>query len=137
MLLRFSPFAMILLLSACSTGTPKHVAPAARTTPSVAYSDGKSKITPVRPIASSRNTCVDRFNFLRQSGDDKYQKYSKDYIEIGKGFSFLSENKDIMDADARRVFTNTLDMKLKTLCSDVNYAGFTLVQRKIHALSNI
>lgn len=128
---------MILLLSACSTGTPKHVAPAARSTPSVAYSDGKSKMTPVRSIAFSRNTCVDPINFLRPSGDDKYQKYSKDYIEIFKDFSFLSDNKDIMDGDARRVFINTLDMKLKTLCSDVNYAGFTLLQRKIHALSNI
>ncbi|EEQ2185680.1 hypothetical protein QSD79_003765 [Escherichia coli] len=137
MILRFSPFAMILLLSACSTGAPKNVATTARETPSVEYSDGKSKITPVKPVASSQNTCVDRFNFLRHAGDDKYQKYSKDYIEIGNGFNFLSENKDIMDADARRVFTNTLDMKLKTLCSDVNYAGFTLVQRKIHALSNI
>lgn len=94
-------------------------------------------MTPVRSIASSRNTCVDPINFLRPSGDDKYQKYSKDYIEIFKDFSFLSDNKDIMDGDARRVFINTLDMKLKTLCSDVNYAGFTLLQRKIHALSNI
>lgn len=137
MLLRFSPLAMMLLLSACSTDAPKHVAHSASTSPSVEYSDGKSKITPVRPFASSRNTCVDRFNFLRQAGDDRYQKYSKDYIEIGKGFNFLSANRDIMDTDARRVFTNTLDMKLKTLCSDVNYAGFTLVQHKISALSNI
>jgi hypothetical protein len=29
--------------------------------------------------------------FLRQAGGDRYQKYSKDYIEIGEGFNFLSD----------------------------------------------
>lgn len=137
MLARFSIYTMFFFLTACSTGITKISDPSNKTTPRVEYSNGKSKIIPITAVASSNNTCVDRYNFLHQAGDDRYEKYSKDYIEIGKGFNFLNKNKNIMDADARRVFTNTLDMKLKTLCSDVNYAGFTVVQRKISELSNI
>ncbi|EPL4527018.1 hypothetical protein QCK34_004431 [Enterobacter asburiae] len=101
------------------------------------YAKGSSRILPAATLASSNDLCVDHFNFLRQAGDDKYKKFSRDYIQIGDGYNFLNVNKNIMSSDARRVYTNELEMKLNTLCSEVNYAGFQFIQQKIISIRNI
>ena len=137
MLLRSIPIFSVIFLAACSTTSVKHTATKQSPAPTIKYAQNASRIVPVNSVASSNNLCVDHFNFLRQAGDDKYQKYSRDYIQIGDGYSFLNTNKNIMNGDAKRVYTNTLDMKLNTLCSEVNYAGFQVIQQKINALSNI
>ena len=137
MLLRSIPLFSVIFLAACSTTAVKHTATKQSPAPTIKYAQNTSRIVPVSAVASSNNPCVDHFNFLRQTGDDKYQKYSRDYIQIGDGYSFLNTNKNIMNGDAKRVYTNTLDMKLNTLCSEVNYAGFQVIQQKINALSNI
>ncbi|TBL95873.1 hypothetical protein EYY95_00005 [Hafnia alvei] len=137
MLLRSISLLSVIFLAACSTNAVKHNSVKQSPKPTIKYSQNNSRIVPVNSVASSNNPCVDRFNFLRQAGDDKYQKYSRDYIQIGDGYSFLNTNKNIMNGDAKRVYTNTLDMKLNTLCSEVNYAGFQVIQQKINALSNI
>lgn len=137
MLLRSIPLLSVIFLAACSTNAVKHASVKQSPKPVIKYAQNNSRIVPVNSVASSNNPCVDHFNFLRQAGDDKYQKYSRDYIQIGDGYSFLNTNKNIMNGDAKRVYTNTLDMKLNTLCSEVNYAGFQVIQQKINALSNI
>ncbi|WP_380184353.1 hypothetical protein [Kalamiella sp. sgz302252] len=147
MLLRVLPIMAVVLLSACSSGTNKHAATktsgetkqtaAVNPQPVIKYSRGNSKIVPVNPVISSNNQCVDHFNFLRQAGEKKYHKYSQDYIKIGEGYSFLNVNKNIMDNDAKRVYTMKLDMKLDTLCSVVNYAGYKVIQEKIKELYDI
>ncbi|WP_282808361.1 hypothetical protein [Hafnia alvei] len=137
MLLRSIPIFSVIFLAACSTTSVKHTATKQSPAPTIKYAQNASRIVPVNSVTSSNNLCVDHFNFLRQAGDDKYQKYSRDYIQIGDGYSFLNTNKNIMNGDAKRVYTNTLDMKLNTLCSEVNYAGFQVIQQKINALSNI
>lgn len=101
------------------------------------YAANNSRIVPATAISSSNNVCVDRFNFLRQAGDDKYQKYSRDYVQIGDGYRFLATNKNIMSEDAKRVYSGTLEMKLDMLCSEVNYAGYQIIQQKIKSLSTI
>lgn len=137
MLLRSIPLLFVTCLAACSANSVKHASVKQSPKPTIKYAQNNSRIVPVNTVASSNNLCVDHFNFLRQAGDDKYQKYSRDYLQIGDGYSFLNTNKNIMNGDAKRVYTNTLDMKLNTLCSEVNYAGFQVIQQKINALSNI
>ncbi|WP_367300394.1 hypothetical protein [Hafnia alvei] len=137
MLLRSIPLLSFIFLAACSANSVKHASVKQSPKPTIKYAQNNSRIVPVNAVASSNNLCVDHFNFLRQAGDDKYQKYSRDYIQIGDGYSFLNTNKNIMNGDAKRLYSNTLDMKLNTLCSEVNYAGFKVIQQKINALSNI
>lgn len=137
MLLRSISLLSVVFLAACSSGAVKHTATKQSPAPTIKYAQNNSRIVPVNVVASSSNACVDHFNFLRQAGDDKYQKYSRDYTQIGDGYSFLNTNKNIMNNDSKRVYTNTLDMKLNTLCSEVNYAGFQVIQQKIGALSGI
>ncbi|MCE9886108.1 hypothetical protein [Obesumbacterium proteus] len=88
-------------------------------------------------LASTNNVCVDQFNFLREAQSDKYSKYTADYGNIGKGYRFLSVNKNIMDGDAKNVYNMMLEMKLDTLCSKVQYTGYSVVKEKIKELSSI
>lgn len=137
MLLRAAPLLTVFVLAACSTTPVKNNATKQNPSPAVKYEKNNSRIVPVNPVASSNNQCVDYFNFLRQAGNDKYQKYSREYILIGDGYTFLNTNKNIMNSDAKRVYSNALDMKLNTLCSEVNYTGFQVIQQKINALSSV
>ncbi|TBM25848.1 hypothetical protein [Hafnia paralvei] len=137
MLLRTMPLLSVIFLASCSSNTVKQIETPKKTSATVKYEQNNSRIVPVNSIASSNNECVDHFNFLRQAEHDKYPKYSRDYIQIGDGYRFLSTNKNIMNNDAKRMYTQTLDMKLNTLCSEVNYAGFQAIQQKISALSRI
>lgn len=88
-------------------------------------------------VNSSGNTCVDHFNFIKSSHSNDYTRYSKEYGSIGEGYRFLSVNKDIMDKDARNVYTMSLDMKLNTLCTKVQYSGYLLIKEKINNLASI
>ncbi|WP_157737598.1 hypothetical protein [Kosakonia cowanii] len=124
----------ILLLAACSSPFMQHND---YEHPLVHYARNSSKIITINTVASTGNPCVDNFNFLRSAGDDRYPNFSDQYITIGNGYSFLNTNKKIMDKDARQVYTMKLDMKLDTLCSKVNYAGYQLVQKKMKELKNI
>ncbi|CNI60562.1 hypothetical protein [Yersinia pekkanenii] len=137
MLLRIVPLLSVIFLAACSSSAVKHTETEKNAQPVVKYAQNNSKIMPVNALVSSNNLCVDRFNFLRQAGNDKYQKFSRDYIQINDGYRFLNTNKNIMNGDAKRVLTHTLDMKLDTLCSEVNFAGFQVIRQKISALSDI
>ncbi|EKN4184246.1 hypothetical protein NTJ16_003385 [Yersinia ruckeri] len=88
-------------------------------------------------LASSNNTCVDHFNFLREAKSNQYKEYSKDYGDIGKGYRFLNTNKNIMDNDAKEVYTMMLEMKLDTLCSKIQYTGYSVIKAKMGELSHI
>jgi len=124
----------IMLLAACSSSIPGH---SDNARPLVHYARDSSKIITVNTIAATGNQCVDNFNFLRQAGDKNYQEFSHQYITVGEGYNFLNKNKKIMDGDARQVYTMKLDMKLDTLCSKVNYAGYRVVRQKIKELHGI
>lgn len=134
MLLRAFAISPVLFLAACSVQSSGDKA---QTKPAVQYKRENSKIVPVNAIASSNNQCVDHFNFLRQAKDKKYQGYSQQYVDISNGYTFLNVNKNIMDTDAKEVYTMTLNMKLDTLCTKVNYTGFQLIRQKIKALSAV
>jgi len=49
----------------------------------------------------------------------------------------LNVNKNIMDNDAKEVYTMSLEMKLDTLCSKVQYTGYSVVKGKIKELAGI
>lgn len=131
----------VLMLSACSsynTGKPQVKGTMAKEpTLTEKYISSRNTLVPVNAVASSNNVCVDNFNFLRQSGAEKYQTYSKDYVKIGSGYTFLNTNKNIMGSDAKTVYTMQLDMKLEMLCNKVDYAGFQVIKEKIKSLHNI
>lgn len=133
MYLRAIPVVSVLFLAACSSGTVSHTADK----PVVAYAKENSTIVPVKSVASTNNTCVDNFNFLRRAGDSQYERLSRNYIKVNDGFHFLRVNKNIMGEDARRIYTMNLDMKLDTICSEVNFASYKLIQEKIKELNNI
>lgn len=141
MILKLFPVTSLILLAACSSYSGHRVADETATsknnTPAAKYASSRNPLTPVNAIASSNNRCVDDFNFLRQAGGEKYQKYSQDYIKIGEGYRFLNTNKNIMGSDAKEVYTMKLDMVLDTLCTRVNYAGFEVVKEKIKEINVI
>ncbi|MFS1537918.1 MAG: hypothetical protein ACL7BU_03665 [Candidatus Phlomobacter fragariae] len=88
-------------------------------------------------IASSNNECVDRFNFLKEANGGEYQQYSNDYNKISRDYTFLNVNKNIMDKDSKELLSMTLNTKLDTLCSKVQFSGFQSVKEKVKALSSI
>lgn len=120
----------VLFLAACSSGTTTHTADK----PIVTYATESSAIVPVNSVASTSNTCIDNFNFLRRAGDSEYGRLSANYIKINDGFNFLRVNKNIMGEDAKRIYTMNLDMKLDTVCSEVSYVSYQLIQQKIKEL---
>lgn len=134
MLLRAIFITPVLLMTACSSNLSPHKS---TSKPVIKYAKENSRIVPVNSISSSSNQCVDNFNFLRQAGDPKYNDFSKQYIKVGNGYNFLNVNKNIMDADAKEVYAMKLDMKLDTLCSKVNYAGYQVIRQKIKELGDI
>ncbi|MBS0849577.1 hypothetical protein [Citrobacter sp. JGM124] len=123
----------VLFLTACSSNTVTRTADK----PVVQYARENSTIVPVNSIESTSNSCVDNFNFLRRAGDSQYERLSSNYIKVNDGFHFLRVNKNIMGEDAKRIYTMNLNMKLDTICSEVNYASYQLIQKKIKDLSNI
>ena len=131
--LKFIPIVSVLFLAACSSGTTTHTTDK----PVVIYAKESSTIAPVSSVASTSNTCVDNFNFLRRAGDSEYDRLSKNYIKVNDGFNFLRVNKNIMGEDAKLIYTMNLDMKLDTICSEVNYVSYQLIQKKIRELNNI
>ncbi|MGL4214791.1 MAG: hypothetical protein ACRCSA_17705 [Morganella morganii] len=88
-------------------------------------------------IASTRNACVDGFNFLKGVNQNQFDNFSADYSKINQNYTFLNVNKEIMDKDSKELLTMTLNKKLDTLCTKVQYAGFIGVKDKIKALSDI
>lgn len=131
MLFRAAVISPVLLLAACSFPHSD----SAKTEKSLTnYARNNSKIISINPTPTTGNQCVDNFNFLRQAGHDKYQDYSQKYIAVGNGYTFLNKNKNIMDKNAQQVYSMNLDMKLDTLCSKVNYAGYQLIRSKIKEL---
>lgn len=134
MLLRVIFITPVLLMTACSSNLFS-VKPSPK--PVVKYAKESSRIVPVKSISSSNNQCVDNFNFLRQASDPQYNVFSQQYIKVGNGYNFLNVNKNIMDADAKEIYTMKLDMKLETLCSKVNYAGYRVIRQKIKELGDI
>lgn len=145
MLFKIIPAVSAMLLVACSSGVATH----AETMPLKAENEaGAESITPiikhamngavpVNPVASGNQQCIDYFNFLRQTGDKKYQKYAKEYTKIGEGYDFLQAHEKTMGADAKRVYAMELDMKLDTLCLEVNYNGYKVIQQKVKELYGI
>lgn len=87
--------------------------------------------------SSTNNKCMDNYNFLREENAPQYPKYAEDYNKITEGFKFLNSNKNIMDKDAKKIYTMQLKMKLETLCSKIQYSSFILVNEKRHNLSDI
>lgn len=146
---KFLVLGSICLLAACSSQPAKkpqgnnHTTAAATTgykntsTPADNYIAKRTATLTGITLASTNNICVDHFNFLREAQSNQYQKYTKDYGDIGKGYRFLNVNKNIMDNDAKQVYTMMLEMKLDTLCSKVQYTGYSVVKDKIKELSSI
>lgn len=88
-------------------------------------------------IASTRNACVDGFNFLKGLNQGQFDNYSADYSKINQNYTFLNINKEIMDKDSKELLTMTLNKKLDTLCAKVQYAGFIGVKDRLKGLSDI
>lgn len=138
---------VICLLSACSSQPAKKTAAtasAATTTgyqshnaPTDSYITKRIATLAGFTLASTNNLCVDHFNFLKEAKSSKYSKFTQDYGDVGKGYRFLNINKNIMDKDAKEVYTMMLEMKLDTLCSKVQYTGYSVVKEKIKELSSI
>lgn len=131
---------LIFFVSACSSSPLTHPVGTTQnskqnTTPASKYA--VRSVLPSNTIASSSNPCVDNFNFLREAGSDSYPLYSNDYVKIGNGYNFLSQNRNIMGNDARQVYNMNLDVKLDTLCNQVGYASFGIIKDKIKEFDGI
>ncbi|WP_380184863.1 hypothetical protein [Kalamiella sp. sgz302252] len=145
MLFKIMPAASAMLLVACSSGVATHAetmslkaeqeAGAESITPVIKHAMNEG--VPINPVASSNQQCIDYFNFLRQTGDKHYQKYAKEYTKISEGYDFLQAHEETMGADAKRVYTMELDMKLDTLCLEVNFNGYRVIQQKVRELYGI
>lgn len=102
---------------------------------SQAYVANKQAASQGIVIASTRNACVDGFNFLKGMNQNQFGLYSEDYNRINQNYTFLNVNKEIMDKDSREVLSMTLNKKLDTLCTKVQYAGFIGVKDRIKELN--
>ncbi|MTC35185.1 hypothetical protein GKR67_14735 [Providencia alcalifaciens] len=102
-----------------------------------AYAQNKQSISQGIVIASTRNACVDSFNFLKGLNQGQFDNYSADYNKINQNYTFLNINKEIMDKDSKELLSMTLNKKLDTLCAKVQYAGFIGVKDRLKALSDI
>lgn len=137
----------VILLSACSAGKKPATKTASAASATTGYQSTNTstdkyiakRVTTLTgfTLASTNNVWVDHFNFLKEAQADSYPKYTKDYGDIGKGYRFLNINKNIMDKDAKEVYTMMLEMKLDTLCTKVQYSGYAVVKDKIKQLSAI
>ncbi|KEA51241.1 hypothetical protein DT73_17860 [Mangrovibacter sp. MFB070] len=132
--------ASALFISACAPGSQTGQVSSgtdAQKTNSEKYAARRESLLQGVTIASTGNVCVDHFNFIKDEHERNYISYSKVYSKIGDGYRFLNTNKNIMDKDARDIYTMTLDMKLNTLCSKVRYSGYSLIREKIKDLDMI
>lgn len=102
-----------------------------------AYAQNKQSISQGIVIASTRNACVDSFNFLKGLNQGQFDNYSADYSKINQNYTFLNINKEIMDKDSKELLSMTLNKKLDTLCAKVQYAGFIGVKDRLKVLSDI
>ncbi|MEY0291239.1 hypothetical protein AB7303_15790 [Providencia rettgeri] len=102
-----------------------------------AYAQNKQLRSQGIVIASTRNACVDSFNFLKGLNQGQFDNYSADYSKINQNYTFLNINKEIMDKDSKELLSMTLNKKLDTLCAKVQYAGFIGVKDRLKALSDI
>lgn len=102
-----------------------------------AYAQNKQTEMQGIVLASSHNACVDSFNFLKGLNQDQFDNYSADYGKINQNYTFLNINKEIMDKDSKELLSMTLNKKLDTLCTKVQYAGFIGVKDRLKALSDI
>ncbi len=138
-----------LFLSGCQTVLPKKNTTPARKTEMTAtpvsndnqtaqdYIRDKQTLSQGIVIASSRNACVDGFNFLKGMNQTQFTEYSADYAKINQNYTFLSVNKEIMDKDSKELLTMTLNKKLDTLCAKVQYASYQGVKDRLKSLSDI
>ncbi|GAB1439406.1 hypothetical protein MASR2M36_21770 [Providencia sp.] len=101
------------------------------------YAQNKQSISQGIVIASTRNACVDSFNFLKGLNQRQFDNYSADYSKINQNYTFLNINKEIMDKDSKELLSMTLNKKLDTLCTKVQYASFIGVKDRLKALSEI
>ncbi|CAK9885959.1 MAG: hypothetical protein XXXJIFNMEKO3_02383 [Candidatus Erwinia impunctatus] len=137
----------VCVLSACSTTPPKKGAQkassqkvantASSNTAKQQYMERQGAVFNGVTIASTNNPCVDHFNFLKETNAESYQGYSQQYSKISQNYTFLNVNKNIMDKDAKENLTMTLNMKLDTLCSKLQYSGYQVVKDRIKSLSDI
>ncbi|ECF6053704.1 hypothetical protein FNN84_21205 [Salmonella enterica subsp. salamae] len=141
---KFIVLGLISLLTACSGNQSSHKTASATTgykgatnKPTDNFIAKKTSSLSGITIASTNNICVDHFNFLRETHASEYNKYTHSYGQIGSGYTFLNVNKNIMDDDAKKVYTMMLEMKLDTLCAKVQYTGYGIVKGKIKELSAI
>ncbi|HCR3333871.1 TPA: hypothetical protein ON523_003650 [Morganella morganii] len=102
-----------------------------------AYAENKQLASQGIVIASTRNACVDGFNFLKGLNEGLFADYSGNYNRINQNYTFLNVNKEIMDKDSKELLSMTLNKKLDTLCTKVQFAGFMGVKEKIKALNDI
>lgn len=142
-----------LFLSACNSApnkkpvpvkNPKATEQTQSATPNITgntaareYTANKQMASQGIVIASTRNACVDGFNFLKGLNQTQFDNYSSDYSKINQNYTFLNINKEIMDKDSKELLTMTLNKKLDTLCTRVQYAGFTGVKDRLKSLSDI
>lgn len=102
-----------------------------------AYAQNKQIISQGIVIASTKNACVDSFNFLKGLNQDAFNNYSADYSKINQNYTFLNINKEIMDKDSKELLSMTLNTKLDTLCAKVQYTGFIGVKNRLKMLSDM
>lgn len=101
------------------------------------YGQEKQAIPQSISISSTNNTCVDGFNLLKSLSQKEFNQYSSDYNKISQNHNFLLTYKNIMDNDSKSILSMTLNKKLDTLCSRVEYSGFIGVKDKLKSLSSI
>lgn len=133
-----------VMLSACSTNVAKNNSPMTPTVSNNIIKAGADTVAVKKTaffdgivIASTNNSCIDQFNFIRGNNTDAYQRYSSDYAKIGEGYRFLNVNKNIMGKEAKDVYTLQLDVKLDALCAKVHYTSYQIVKEKMKNLASI
>lgn len=80
--------------------------------------------------------CLEQIETLKINKSDKQNNLIYDYKRIIEQQHFLTRNQDVMDNDSFTYLSNSLMMKLETLCNKIEFTNFSIIKDRTQSLIN-
>ena len=86
---------------------------------------------------STNDQCVNNFSMVKKLNANDFTVFRGQFDKINDMYSFLEQNRNILDEDPKQLISLELDSKLKMVCARVRNTAFNEVQNKVNYLSRI
>ncbi len=86
---------------------------------------------------STNDQCVNNFAVIKKLNANEFGVFRGQFEQINGMYSFLEQNRNILDNDPKQLISLELDSKLKMVCARVRNTAFNEVQAKVNHLSMI